>query len=1735
MAYNKKKHLQDNILAIQTVFRIREENRKASEAERILLKKYSGFGGLKCVLRQCESPEDKNSWPLSEQELYEDTKLLFSILRQYSRTEEEYKKYRDSLQASILSAFYTPPEVAEAIAKALTGTGIKANTIIEPSAGAGAFTEAFSVFGRPVSCYEKDLLTAGILSALHPEDIVVAGGFETIDERSLNHFDIACSNIPFGDYRVYDPLYVSEKDETKKRCCKDIHSYFFVKAVDAVREGGLIAFITSQGVMDSPKNEYLRKWLMDKCRLVSAIRLPDNLFMDNANTQVPSDLVILQKDSHKTERSTREYNFTGIRRLGGVNINNYYMDFSRVVYTSVKQGKDQYGQPAINFRYENGMKALSEKLYEKIREDLALYLDTDLYNKHFGNSILPVVQADKIPLPEPEKELSLFDIFGISEEERGQIRQKQQTKAKSRALPVKSEGPSPEGLPAKTVVICGDSFESRLYEGVLMDYYKNGVLVENRGQVGTLSIKTQWNAQKQREDTVYTFIPLRLNQAQVDKFKSYIHLRETYFFLHTTETIQKKENPEARQMLNDRYTEFTGKYGDLTCRENRKLLQQDIFGDEMQTLEFYENGNKKLAGIFYHPVSFGADKTLRVDNAQEALAASLNKFDRVDPEYMSAISGKDEKDLIRELEGVIYYNPLSGDYEVAARFIAGDVIVKSEQIEEYIAVHPGDENLQECHKSLEALKTAIPEAIPFSDLDFNFGERWIPAAYYSEYAGKLFNTTVTIEYIADIDNFHIAAESEHTVEIREKYAVKPDYSNDISGLTILSHALVNTFPKITKPSGRYTAEGKEIRVPDLEAIQQANTKIDEIRSGFAVYLNGLPGEIRDKLSDLYNRKFNARVKPRYDGKFQTFPDLQLTSLGIDRLYDSQYDAIWMLKSNNGGIIDHEVGTGKTLTICIASHEMKRLKMAHKPMIIGLKTNIFAIAETYRKAYPNDKILYPTEKDFEPKNRMKLFHRIKNDDWDVIILTHEQFFKIPQSMEIQRDTLQRELDSVEENLKVYERLNKISSSAGMLKGLQKRQQNLKAMLSELFQKMEERRDDSIDFRTMGIDHLFIDESHEFKNLRFDTRYRYVSGLGDPQGSQRALNLLYAIRTMQYLKGKDLCATFLSGTTISNSLVELYLLFKYLRPAAMEGQGIRTFDAWAAVYAKKTSDFEFTVTNEIKSKERFRYFKNVPELANFYNEITDYRTGKDINLERPENNVMFYTTRSTPQQDEFQKKLIEFAKTGDGELIGRPGMTYDKKDSGRMLIVTDLARKASLDLRLIDLKKYHDHPDNKLSRAAKKIADYYYRFDNQRGTQFVFCDIGTYKPDKPDEWSIYGELKRKLVEDYKLHAYEVRFIQEAKNIRQREAMIAAFKQGIIRVLVGHTKSLGTGVDAPDYAVATHHIDIPWTPKDMEQRGGRGARKGNKVARLYAGNKVDNIIYASENSLDTYKFNLLQNKQTFITQLKTNSLGKRTIDEGAMDEDGNMNYSEYVAILSGNTDLLDKVKLERRISLMESEQKNYNKQLEQTGWSLKNSRLKLEQKKNRLEGIIRDWQRVETQLIKDENGIRPNPIRLNKFEGNDSIEKIGERLVVIANGMDTGGQFIEIGALLDFKILVITERPAFGTQYNRFCIEGACKYTYNNGDLARDPLLAAANFIKALDKIPSLIPKFESEIAQIEKDIPVLQEIIDTPWKRASELIRLRTELSALERKIQDTLANIDKEVEEEKPELMEIENE
>jgi N12 class adenine-specific DNA methylase len=1705
MSFNKEKHLSANIEAIRLCFQLEKEKRSPTQDETKALKQYAGFGALKCILNPAENLSDIAHWPNSDVELFPLVAELHDTLKKNSKSEQQYKQYLGSLKNSILTAFYTPPELVQVLAETLNEKGVSPTKFLDPSAGMGEFVAAFKNQNGTVQTtgIEKDLLTGKLLSHLYPNDKMRTMGFEEIESRYNNHFDVVSSNIPFGDVAVFDPEFRSSSLIAKKYATQSLHNYFFIKEVDVLRDGGILAFISSQGLMNSTNNQPVRNWLMGECSLVSAIRLPNNLFTEYAGTEVGSDLIVLQKNPYKTSISSKEEDFIHSRKQkDGILVSDYFQDTARIIQTKVYLDTDPYGKPARISIHDGGIEGIAADLKKMLLADLDKNLDFNLFQKNIKPVSKSLLTSEKNIAPKPAKseqaQLTLYDLFDFSPHERTQhnpIRKRQSPKTNGKQLNLFSQPVNTNSKETKREIT--QIPELRKFSGIIESFHKVGSLVRDNGEIGFL---------KEVDGDDATFKLLKLNPLQKSKAQLYIYVRDTYHKLYNSEANDQKEDSVNRELLNAHYDSFVTKYGRLNDAKNLGLLKMDSGANEILALERGINGELVKADIFNHPVAFNSNQLEQVENSEEALAASLNKFGEVNTAYiLSLLEGKSREELVEELHARIYFNPLVQNYEVADKFIAGNVVEKAEKIEDYLREHPNDILAQE---SLKVLQNAKPQPIPFDELDFNFGERWIPAHIYSQYASHLFKTETNIHFSPSVDEFSVKAQFTNA-NIYEKYAIQSQ-SRLFDGIALMKHALVNTTPNITK---NITVGDKEVKVRDAEAMQLANSKIDEIRNGFSDWLREQTPQFKDRLTNLYNSTYNCYVRPKYDGSHQTLPGLDLKALGIPNLYSSQKDAVWMLKQNGGGICDHEVGSGKTLIMCCGAYEMKRLKLANKPMIVGLKANIHEIAQTFRTAYPHAKVLYPGKQDFTPAKRMKIFNDIKNNSWDAVILTHEQFGMIPQSPEVQKKILQAELDSVEENLNVV-RQQGGEVSRGMLKGLIKRQQNLEVKLKTITYDIENRKDDVVDFKMLGIDHLFVDESHRFKNLMFNTRHDRVAGMGNPQGSQRALNMLFAIRTIQERTGKDLGATFLSGTTISNSLTELFLLFKYLRPNEMERQQIKTFDAWAAVYAKKTTDYEYSVTNEIVQKERFRYFIKVPELAAFYNEITDFRTAKHIGIDRPEKNEILYNIPPTPQQEEFIQKLVAFAKNGDATLLGRAPLS-EQEEKAKMLIATNYARKMSLDMRMIS-PHYEDHIDNKASHCAAQISDYYKKYHEYKGTQFVFSDLGTYKPG---EWTPYSEIKRKLVEDHNIPAHEIRFIQEAKTEQSRKSMIAAMNEGRIRVLFGSTDMLGTGVNAQKRAVALHHLDSPWRPSDLEQREGRAIRKGNEIAKFCAENKVDVIIYAVEKSLDSYKFNLLHNKQLFIGQLKTNNLGKRTIDEGSLDEKSGMNFSEYVAILSGNTDLLEKAKLEKQITVLESERQAFNRSKSSARFRLEDIQQSIEGNNKMVTRMQNDWNSLMNRVQKDDSGNILNLIQIDGVNGPDP-KAIGLKLNEMNENVRSNEEYKKIGTLYGFNILVKTEasmKDGFDFKENRFFIEGEnkIKYSYNNGHIAKDPTLAALNFLKALERIPSLIENHKTYAGKAAKDLPVFEEVVNNSWKKEDNLKQLKSELSSLERKIQLSL--------------------
>ena len=1059
MAFNRKQRLRDNIEAIRTAFILEWEQRAATAEERAILRKYCGFGGLKCILNPARELTDAVHWAKSDLELFAPTVELHRLIRENSRDDMEYKRFVDSLKASVLTAFYTPKEITDTIADVLADYSVRPSRVLEPSAGVGVFVDAVLRHNpdADVMAFEKDLLTGTILRQLHPDKKMRIDGFEKIEKPFNDYFDLAVSNIPFGDIAVFDAEFQKSESFGRRSSQKAIHNYFFLKGLDTVRDGGIVAFITSQGVLNSAKTS-VRNELFSQANLVSAIRLPNNLFSDNAGTEVGSDLIILQKNLHKTEMSQDERLLTVIQTDTKTNLtdNAYFIHHpERIVHTTAKLDTDSYGKPAMVYLHEGKTAGIAGDLRRMLDEDCHFRLAMRLYSGAIGQArerlavetkvepqtakleTVSSARAEEIhvdkPQTQPIKEkpeieprqqnhsaavqLTLLDLWGMPIEEpvkkkktakKGNttkrtvpnpkpqvtavppvetakaINGNKETKPENTvkqsdpddiyatldwetnppingfyemmmgltperrkelrrlaaehqekqrvggtyvkatpAIPEKEARKQPEAQQEVTPDHVTDNdasvkpatslfpeFETekpkeepldlspRPFNGILEPHHRDGSMVLDASRnLGYLKDITPYGA---------TFQPLDLIGYQKEKAMLYVSLRDTYERLYNYEAEYHDEGVAQREALNTCYDEFVMRYGNLNAKQNVKLVMMDAGGRDILSLERAEDGKFVKADIFERPVSFSVENHANVGSPEEALSASLNKFGTVNLDYMREITDCTEEELLNALKGRVFYNPLVTGYEIKDRFIAGNVIEKAERIEAWMGNNPESERLPEIKQALDALKDAEPQRIAFEDLDFNFGERWIPTGVYAAYMSHLFGTDVKIAYSASMDEFSVAC-GYRTMKITDEFLVKGYYRN-YDGMHLLKHALHNTCPDMMKSIGK-DEHGNDIKVRDSEGIQLANAKIDEIRNGFSEWLEEQSPQFKERLTTMYNRKFNCFVRPKYDGSHQTFPDLNLKGLasrGIQSVYPSQKDCVWMIKQNGGGICDHEV-------------------------------------------------------------------------------------------------------------------------------------------------------------------------------------------------------------------------------------------------------------------------------------------------------------------------------------------------------------------------------------------------------------------------------------------------------------------------------------------------------------------------------------------------------------------------------------------------------------------------------------------------------------------------------------------------------------------------------------------------------------------------------------------------------------------------------------------------------------
>lgn len=1230
------------------------------------------------------------------------------------------------------------------------------------------------------------------------------------------------------------------------------------------------------------------------------------------------------------------------------------------------------------------------------------------------------------------------------------------------------------------------------------NWYKNNMLYVHNNKIVLLN---NVDNEKLKAET----IPTEFNYYERKVITDYVILRDSYYRLANKEDELKAEAPELRKNLNYQYSEFIRKYNILHSQKIDSILNCcSSYEHVASTLERREIENNKytyVKGDFLYKSKYTITQPVAY-KIEDAINLSLNKYGKVYMKYIQLLTQKSKPELYEETKGILYANPQSKNWETADQFLSGNVAEKKKYFEDKFTEKDFQKN-KYLRYTYDAICSVQPEKIPFDIIDFNLGERWIDTDIYEEFAKHLFDEkSIRIKFVNTLDTFKCDYnKSSSNPKIEEEYAVQSQ-SRKYRGLDLFEHAIHNTTPNVNKNLG---TSKNPVYVRDNEATQEASNKIEDIRNKFSLYLKQTLSDVKKKeLEDQYNFIYNGTVKQKYNGDHLKFSDLQNITP-----YPHQRDGIWMLMQNNGGIIDHPVGSGKTLTMCITAHEMKRIGIARKPAIIGLKANIQQLAEQYKSAYPKDKLLYVTPKDFDKKNRKNFFNQLQNQDWDCIIMTHEQFEKIPQSREVQKKLISEELRNIEKDLDALKYEGKVSKK--ILNGLEQRKISKEVQLEKLYAKMD--KDDMVDFEKIGIDHLFVDESQKFKNLEYTTRHTRVAGLGSQTGSQRSFNLLTAIRTIQNRNEKDLGVTFLSGTTISNSLTEMYLLYKYLRPKALEKQNIPNFDSWAAVFAQKSTEYEFNITNELTMKERFRTFIKVPELAAFYNEITDFKSFDDLNLDRPIEDVELVTCKQSKDQKEYANKLILFAKTGDANHIGRKKLSEKEKNS-KMLIATNYAKKMAMDMRLVN-RKYEDNPESKISICCKNIAEYYNKSTEYKGTQAVFCDIGT---PGTKGFNIYNAIKQKLIDEYNIPANEIAFVHTATTDKKRDALFTKVNAGEIRITLGSTEKMGTGVNMQERMVAMHDLDIPWRPSDLEQRHGRGARQGNWVAKEHFANKVKTFVYATENTLDVYKFNLLKNKQLFIDQIKTDSMHSRTIDEGSMDESSGMSFAEYVAVLSGNNDLLEKAKIDNKITKIESEKAVFLRDKNNAQKKYDTAINDIDKSKKYLKSLKSDNEYFESVKQINKNNSIINAIKLDNQDCTIlKPEEIGNKIIDIFNqNRDT--EYKNIGELYGFNLYVRYNEIDQCNKLYVFSRDNTIKYTFNNGYPKTDnPSYASRYFLSALAKNESLIRDNEYQIIQNEKKMPVYKSILEKEWsvEKEKELKELKKQSSDIDNMIKNQL--------------------
>lgn len=1563
-----KTRYRNNIAAVQTLKRIEQEGRQATPEEQVILAKYVGWGGIPQVF------SGMDEWKKEKEELE-------AIL-----TQDEYQ----AAKGSVLNAFYTPVEVVDAMYKALERMGFSGGNVLEPAVGTGNFIGAYPQQWQQnsmVTGIELDSITGRIAKQLYPNADIRVQGFEsaTIPENS---YDLAISNVPFGDYRLFDPRYNSLK--------LNIHDYFFAKAVDVVKPGGIIAFITSKGTLDK-KDSSFRKYLDGKVNFLGAIRLPNTAFKSNANTEVTADIIFLQK-----KEAGVDYNSPNWQNLmvnpDNIQMNEYYYNNPDMILGKMVVKKKMYGREQATCEEIPGT-SLKQLLAEAIKN-----LPKNIIKNTMVSS--PAVQSS-------------------------------QTSAVSMVLPMV--------LPANPNV---KNYGYTIVQGNI--YQRNGLIMEHvdvKGKtyermVGLIEIK---NAVREAIDAQVQDLPDAKINAALDN-------------------------------LNKVYDAFVKKNGYISDKVNRRLISEDPDMPLMLALEVVDDDKVTKADIFTKRTIKAHKQITNVSTAQEALIVSLNTYAEPDIPFMANLTGKSEKDIINELRGHIYMNPMTKKWETADRYLSGNVRTKLE----LAILH--NENGAEKGKyaeNIEALKAVQPKPLEAGEIDARLGSSWIPHEYIKEFIAYLLKE----QCLQNIEVKYSDAIATWTVEYYSGYSVQntKTWGTDRMQAVKIIESTLNM-----KTVNVYDYHQDGTRTLNRKETIKAREKQDAIKTEFKRWIFDEPTR-RQRLVDLYNDKFNNIKLRSFDGSHLMFPGMNPNIT----LYQHQKDAIArVLYSENNSLLAHTVGAGKTYEIVAACMEKKRLGLVQKPIIVVPNHLIDQWAAEFLRLYPNAKVLAATKKDFEKENRKRLMSRIATGDWDAVIIAHSSFGKIPMSDAWTEKYVKEQIEAVKESIEEMKTGNGHHSGGyRIVKQLENTKKQLEEQLKELNFSIQRGKDDCLTLEELGCDFLIVDESQEFKNLFVYTKMGRVAGVSQSQSKKAFDMLLKTAYVTELNKGKGGGVVFATGTPISNSMVEMYTLQRYLQMDKLKEKDLSHFDAWASTFGDVVSALEISPDGGgYRIKQRFSKFFNLPELLTMFWEVADVKTKEQLKLPIPEiegGKAQTIVCGPTPELEAFVQVLVKRA-----DAIRR-GAVNPKDDN--MLLITNEGRKAALDMRLIN-PQLGDNPNYKVNVAAQKIAEIWINTVTDRLTQLVFCDLST--PDA-HKFNIYDELKTKLM-GYGIPANEIAFIHEADTDEKKAKLFKKVRNGQVRILIGSTFKMGTGTNVQDKLIAVHHLDAPWRSSDIEQRDARCLRQGNQNP------KVQIYRYVTKGSFDAYMWQLLETKAKFIGQIMNGKTSVRSIED--VDTTA-LSYAEVKAIASGNPKIMEKMQVDmevQRLSVLKSSYTSTKYSMQDELSAIPMHIAKLEKQ---IENLTADL-KVRKPVMPDSFSMVINgTIFTDPKEAGKKLYETAEMVLAQSKAnKDYDINTVEIGEYAGFKILIRTKSNFLIEDKMEVVLKGNHEYV---SDISTVPHYTITRIDENVQEIEKYLEAAKKQLTRTKQNRESLITEIAKPFEhelKLQELLKRQAELNA-----------------------------